>query len=127
MPSAPMRACKKPGCRELTFSGYCSEHTTPAATYQYDHHRGSAASRGYDSTWNKLRIQALERDFYLCQHCKANGLIKPATDVDHTIPFIGKDDPLRLDIDNLQSLCKPCHSRKTASEDGGFGHLILRP
>ncbi|WP_223295494.1 HNH endonuclease [Granulicella mallensis] len=67
-------------------------------------------------------MQALIRDFYLCVRCKANGDIKPATDVDHIRPFNGKDDTLRLDIDNLQSLCKACHSRKTAKEDGGFGH-----
>jgi len=122
MPPAPLRPCKKAGCKGLTATRYCSEHDTPANTYQYDQHRGSASSRGYDADWNRLRLQALSRDFYLCVHCNANGEIKSATDVDHIRPFSGKEDPLRLDIDNLQSLCKACHSRKTVLQDGGLGH-----
>jgi 5-methylcytosine-specific restriction protein A len=26
------------------------------------------------------------------------------------------------DWDNLSALCHACHSRKTATQDGGFGH-----
>ena len=84
--------------------------------------RLTAAKRGYDSDWNKLRKQALERDHYLCQHCLQAGRATTATDVDHKTPFKGIDDPKRLDLTNLQSLCAPCHSRKTAKEDGGLGH-----
>jgi 5-methylcytosine-specific restriction protein A len=42
-----------------------------------------------------------------------------STDVDHIIPREagGSDDD-----ENLQGLCHACHSRKTAQEDGGFGH-----
>jgi 5-methylcytosine-specific restriction protein A len=41
-----------------------------------------------------------------------------STEVDHIIPLRqgGKNT-----MDNLQGLCKSCHSRKTALEDGGFG------
>ena len=37
-------------------------------------------------------------------------------EVDHIVPFKGKDDPLRLDETNLQSLCRPCHATKTAAD-----------
>lgn len=45
--------------------------------------------------------------------------IEPATQVDHVVPLSagGTHRP-----DNLQCLCVACHSRKTASEDGGFGN-----
>ena len=44
-----------------------------------------------------------------------------AREVDHIEPHKG-DDTLFWDQDNWQPLCKPCHSRKTATEDGGFGN-----
>jgi 5-methylcytosine-specific restriction protein A len=44
-----------------------------------------------------------------------------ATVVDHIKPHQG-DPELFWDSENLQALCAPCHSRKTASEDGGFGN-----
>ncbi|MCR8827199.1 HNH endonuclease [Photobacterium sp. TY 1-4] len=39
----------------------------------------------------------------------------PATDVDHITPHKG-DRRLFFDQSNWQSLCKSCHSRKTARE-----------
>ena len=36
-----------------------------------------------------------------------------------------EDDKLFYDESNLQALCKRCHSRKTAKEDGGFGNKKL--
>jgi 5-methylcytosine-specific restriction protein A len=48
-------------------------------------------------------------------------MVKAATVVDHIIPHQG-DMTLFWDADsNWQSLCKTCHDRKTATEDGGFG------
>jgi 5-methylcytosine-specific restriction protein A len=44
-----------------------------------------------------------------------------ATEVDHIVP-VARGGAL-LDWDNLQSMCHGCHSRKTASEDGGFGNM----
>lgn len=53
----------------------------------------------------------------ICQICDRN----PSTIADHIIPHKGNWD-LFTDFKNLQGLCKECHDRKTASEDGGFGH-----
>ena len=77
--------------------------------------RGSACSRGYDGTWKALREAKLQQDPW-CAHCLAQDKHTPASEVDHIRPFKGKGDPLRLDWRNLQSLCKPCHSRKTAKD-----------
>ena len=79
--------------------------------------RGSAASRGYGHRWQKLRMMALRRDCYICQVC---GLpVGKGGHVDHIVPLAqGGTNSL----DNLQTLCATCHSRKTAQQDGGFGN-----
>ncbi len=45
-----------------------------------------------------------------------------ATVVDHIVPHKG-DQQLFWDTRNWQSMSKPCHDKKTAKEDGGFGRL----
>ena len=70
----------------------------------------TTTQRGYGHAWRKQRGKALERDGYICQECKTRHIITPATDVDHIIEKAhgGTDD-----LDNLQSLCNPCHKDKT--------------
>ncbi|XBQ15813.1 MAG: HNH endonuclease signature motif containing protein [Oceanicaulis sp.] len=84
-----------------------------------DRFRGSAAKRGYDRDWRKLREIKLKRD-PLCEDCLADGRTEPAREVDHVERFRDADGRIdhrkRLDPKNLRSLCKPCHSRKTARE-----------
>jgi 5-methylcytosine-specific restriction endonuclease McrA len=55
--------------------------------------------------WQKLRITVLDRDGWTCASCN-----RPAHTVDHIIPRVKGGDMWALD--NLQSLCKPCNSRK---------------
>jgi len=52
----------------------------------------------------------------LCEECKIKGELKPAAEIHHIISVKNAPD-LRLDPDNLQSLCKECHSRITFNED----------
>ena len=61
---------------------------------------------------------------YLDQHplCEC-GCGYAATVVDHRRPHDG-DLGLLYDWDNLQAMTKPCHDRKTAALDGGFGNPI---
>ncbi len=69
--------------------------------------------------WRAVRTAVLERDCWICRACG-----QPAgksAHCDHIKPHRGSWD-LFIDQDNLQCLCAECHSRKTASEDGGFGH-----
>ena len=62
--------------------------------------------------WRRLRAVILgERP--LCQHCLDRGVIEPATEVDHV-----DNDPTDNRPEALQSLCKPCHSRKTQADMG---------
>ncbi len=70
--------------------------------------------RGYGARWRKLRRLVLARD----PICRAPGCNQASTEADHIKPRReGGSDGL----DNLQGLCKPCHSSKTAIEDGRWG------
>ena len=55
-----------------------------------------------------------------CQLCRR----RKATQVDHIKPVASGGHP--FDPRNLQSVCAPCHSRKTAGQDGGFGNRMGR-
>jgi 5-methylcytosine-specific restriction protein A len=81
------------------------------------HGRGTAASRGYDYKWQKLRLRILERDNYLCQcpDCQCAGRIRPASEVDHVRPKAqgGTDDP-----SNLRAINRECQERVTLEQQG---------
>jgi 5-methylcytosine-specific restriction endonuclease McrA len=55
--------------------------------------------------WKKIRITVLDRDGWICSYC--GGV---ADTVDHIYPRVKGGDTWALD--NLQSLCKSCNSRK---------------
>ena len=72
--------------------------------------------------WKIRREQVLERDEYLCQECLRRGILTPLRvhkrdyAVDHIIPINQGGHP--TDMDNLESLCEPCHAKKSAKEKG---------
>ena len=103
MPYAPPRHCHVTGHPAFTGKG------CPLCAKARDQARGSAASRGYDASWQKLR-----RDF-LKQHpvcCRCGG---EATEADHITSVRDRPD-LRLSWANLRPMCKPCHSQRTSLE-----------
>lgn len=65
--------------------------------------------------WRRVRNGQIKRQ-PICEHCIKHGVVTPATDVDHVIPH--KGDAELFWRGALQSLCKACHSRKTAEEQG---------
>jgi 5-methylcytosine-specific restriction protein A len=112
MPVSPPKPCRHPMCPELVLTPYCPAHSESMDATRY---RGSSASRGYDSAWKRVRLQALRRDKYLCQHCLAVGRATVAVDVDHIIP-LAVDPSRRLDLSNTQSLCRACHRIKSEQD-----------
>jgi len=68
------------------------------------------------AAWRRLREQVLAEE-PLCADCRLMGYVTPANQVDHIV-----DSRADYDDDNsrhnLQSLCTPCHSRKTAVSMG---------
>jgi len=78
--------------------------------------RASSARRGYGRTWQRLRLMVLRRDA-LCVACGKAA----AVEVDHKR---AKRDGGIDSLENLQGLCKSCHSRKTARETWGGGSKL---
>jgi 5-methylcytosine-specific restriction endonuclease McrA len=113
MPSGIKYPCRKSGCPVLVeISGYCPAHIT--ASYEADRNRrGSASFRGYSNDWAKFRLIALKRDHYLCVECLAAGRVTSAEHVHH-IKKVCDHPELRLVLDNVISICQPCHAVHTA-------------
>ena len=67
----------------------------------------------YSKAWKTLRTQQLRAHPY-CRDCmNTHHEYTIANEVDHIQEHRG-DVKLFFNKDNLQSLCKPCHSRKTS-------------
>ena len=111
MPLRPPKPCSHQGCPALTQDRFCLGHKAEHDRL-FDVRRGNSNDRGYGAPWRRLRVLQLLRE-PLCRKCGEEGFVEEATEVDHIIPKArgGRDD-----ASNLQSLCKPHHSAKTASE-----------
>ena len=72
----------------------------------YEKTRETATKRGYDTRWRKLRKMILN-DNPICEICER----KPAREVHHL-----NGDSRDNCYENLQALCKECHSRVGAKE-----------
>lgn len=83
---------------------------SPQSKRWADPSRKTAQQRGYDSAWTKLR-NAYIAEHPDCEICHAAGKLVEAEQVDHIKPFKGVGDPLRLDWDNLRSVCLSCHRK----------------
>ncbi len=118
MPSLPRSQCNSMGCKipSIPHSRFCADHA-PASK-----HRDAGHDAMYKtSAWASLRKSQMSRQ-PLCQACLLEGHIASAAHVDHVFPWrsIGTE-AFRANL--LQSLCGPCHSRKTGLEQKGtFRH-----
>ena len=63
--------------------------------------------------WERTRRRVFERDGWRCVECGRAGRLE----CDHRVPL--DQDPGRdpYDLDNLQTLCRPCHIAKTRGEN----------
>lgn len=76
--------------------------------------RKRANSKFYKSAaWVNLAT-AHKRANPLCVQCLEKGISTPVWCTDHIVPINAGGDPLAWD--NLQSLCYPCHCRKSGKE-----------
>lgn len=108
------RVCSVVGCPILIEGAghLCAAHVRKRQR-AVDAGRPSSAQRGYGRQWPRIRSS------YLKAHPDCVVCGQPANQVDHIVPLRegGTNDP-----SNLRSLCIKDHSRRTASENGGFGN-----
>ena len=126
MPYSPHRACPGKGPRYricpnlIRGAETCCSECKPyekAKIRRYDKERGNSGRRGYDAQWQKLRNIKANQD-PLCEICLLKGLVVPL-DVVHHIKPIETHPELRLNMNNLQSLCTQHHEECHA--DDRFG------
>lgn len=122
-----LKLCNYAGCGSAAVKGstYCPAHKAQRdaawalrKNLSGGKRRPSARQMGYDSQWEKVRRMHL-RGNPVCVACGA-----PGEHVDHIVPM-QQDPSRRLDMTNLQTLCRPCHSRKTARENRGSGGRFM--
>ncbi len=126
MPLSAKSVCRAVGCSRLAADGFCENCKAAgvaAAAIRARQARPSSAQRGYGARWQKVREHFL-RAHPLCvdPFSEHGGRPTAAEVVDHRVPHKG-DQALFWNAANWQPLCKRCHDRKTAIEDGAFGRL----
>jgi 5-methylcytosine-specific restriction protein A len=62
--------------------------------------------------WQRVSARKLSRN-PLCEGCEA----QPSRHADHIVPL--DQDGAPFDMSNLQALCVPCHTAKTACDKAG--------
>lgn len=95
----PSSICSEPSCNKITKGGRCSKHRDT---------RGRDKSTFYGGRpWRRTRKLKLnlEPD---CERCG-----QPANEVHHIKPRRECTHYEMYEIDNLESLCKPCHDAAT--------------
>jgi 5-methylcytosine-specific restriction protein A len=112
MPTQAGRPCNNRTCSGIVRGGVCSKCGSQrrGSDKALDDRRGTAAQRGYDATWHKLRRMQLSRE-PLCRDCSQEHHVTLASEVHH---IIAKRNGGEDSFNNLMSLCKTHHSRRTA-------------
>lgn len=96
--------CSRTGCPSYQYKRSLCEHHYKLMIQQYEDTRGTSAQRGYTRHWRKLRDRFLQA-YPRCFQCGYE-----ATEVHHVKPLaMGGDSSWN----NLEALCKSCHSRIT--------------
>ena len=124
MPFKPKKPCRHPGCPELTSETFCEKHKKESNRV-YNLYKRDELSRTFYRTpkWVETRKRKLQLSPF-CEECRKGGTIVPGKIVDHIIPIKQGGEP--FDLNNLQTLCWSCHSRKSIHEGSRFGNVQAR-
>lgn len=119
MPYKPKKPCRHPGCPELTNEVFCEKHKKEDNRV-YNLYKRDELSRTFYKTaiWKATREKKLHINPF-CEECQKIGKFIKGKIVDHIIPI--KQGGAPYDLENLQTLCWSCHSRKSIEEGSRFG------
>lgn len=114
MPEKMTTRCAYPNCPLFPEGGerYCRLHKQEK-NQQADARR-ERDDRYKSSRWERTRTRVLTVN-PLCRECLRQGYLSASREVDHVVPV--KNGGEFWDDNNLQALCKSCHSRKTRREN----------
>ena len=85
--------------------------TTPPRTKGGGYTRVRSDDLYHTARWTRLS-RAFRAEHPLCAECQRQGIIKPATCVDHVEPWPICGEQRFFDRSNLQSLCEDCNHAK---------------
>lgn len=123
MPKKAPALCNYMGCPETTTTSYCDNHRTIQHT-EYRMNRTDDREQAFYKSRAWIRTRDHKRAMNpLCEHCMRADRYVPVDDIDHITP-IKVDWTRRLDLSNLQSLCRACHNTK--SKEDKLTYIELR-
>jgi len=123
-PMSPPSLCTAPGCGVLVYGGGRCPTCLTESRREAEKRRPKRYGRAYDGRWHAFSKRYLRNHPYCeCPECAALPEYRrpEATEVDH-IDGQGPSGPRGYDEGNCMAMSKSHHSRKTATQDGGFGH-----
>jgi 5-methylcytosine-specific restriction enzyme A len=115
-----MQFCVEQGCGVLVPKGRCPAHQRAKHAEPR-----TAVQRGYTTRW-QTRSARFRARYPLCgmrpggrppimSQCFDEGRATLAQHVDHVVPHKGDKRLFWAELENWQSLCPACHTRKTAA------------
>ena len=104
-----LKPCATHGCPVLVPKGYCAHCQ---AGRERDRPLFEVRRLYRTARWTRMRASVL-REEPVCRTCREHGRVTAASDVDHVQPHRG-DLRVFWNRENLQALCRACHSAKTS-------------
>ena len=84
VPYKAVKPCAHHGCSNLTRGRYCEKHAKQEAKRYNQYDRAPDSGKRYGRAWERIRAVFLSA-YPLCQLCKQDGRLTPATLVHHKV------------------------------------------
>ena len=116
-----LKACSR--CGKIHKYGACKVPTREYKVYARKSATNITRFRS-SRTWQRKRLEILERDQHLCKLCLYRGVINNKGLEIHHIIALKDNEELKLEDDNLVTLCSGCHG--LVEDDKSYVSLLQR-